>query len=238
MSKTALNHHSNLLGSIREVSQKPPRNFNLPKYLGSIAENYFVTTIVKRQIAKDWARENKSISSTALVQLLNKLFKGKSFDEKSIASYILSYLPDQRKNLELKHIDKWLTHLNGWAEIDTLCQSTFSSDEFLDRWAQWKKLLRGFSKSKNISKRRASLVLLTKPVRELTDKKISKLAFENIDRLKSEEDILITKAVSWLLRELIKNHKSQVGSYIKINKELLPKIALRETKRKLETGKK
>ncbi|MBI2314815.1 DNA alkylation repair protein [Candidatus Daviesbacteria bacterium] len=32
------------------------------------------------------------------------------------------------------------------------------------------------------------------------------LAFENIDKLKAEKDVLITKAISWVLRSLIKNH--------------------------------
>ena len=53
-----------------------------------------------------------------------------------------------------------------------------------------------------------------------------------------EKDILITKAISWLLRSLVKYHKNEVDQVIEQNKETLPKIAIRETKRKIETGRK
>ncbi|MDP2951009.1 MAG: DNA alkylation repair protein, partial [bacterium] len=64
------------------------------------------------------------------------------------------------------------------------------------------------------------------------------LAFENIEKLKPEKDILITKAISWLLRNLIKYHKKEVADYLKKNKNSLPKIAVRETEKKIKTGKK
>ena len=95
-----------------------------------------------------------------------------------------------------------------------------------------------FSMDKNIHKRRASLVLLTFPVRKSQDKRLSDLAFTNIEKLKNENDILITKAISWLLRSLIANHRKEVEIYIDKNINSLPKIAIRETKRKLTTGRK
>ncbi|KKS65087.1 MAG: hypothetical protein UV33_C0013G0017, partial [Candidatus Daviesbacteria bacterium GW2011_GWA1_42_6] len=99
-------------------------------------------------------------------------------------------------------------------------------------------LLNKFVKDPDIHKRRASLVLLTKPVSHSDDPRFSDLAFENLDKLKKEKDILITKAVSWLLRDLIKYHRDRVEDYLKANKAILPKIAVREVTNKLQTGKK
>ena len=79
---------------------------------------------------------------------------------------------------------------------------------------------------------------MTKAVRESADKKLSVLSFKNIDRLKREKDVLITKAVSWLLRSLVRNNKSLVNDYLKENKNSLPKIVVRETENKIKTGKK
>ena len=95
-----------------------------------------------------------------------------------------------------------------------------------------------FSVDKNINKRRASMVLLTKPLRESDDPRLAKLAFEQVEKLKGENEILITKAVSWLLRALVKFHKTEVAKYLEINKESLPKSAYREAKAKVETGRK
>ena len=151
---------------------------------------------------------------------------------------LLIKFSDYRKNIKLSYLDKWLSNRVGWCEIDSLCQSTFTADEILSRWAEWQSLLKKFVVSKNISKRRASLVLLVKACRESDDSRLSDLLFENIEKLKHEKDILITKAVSWGLRELIKNHKEEVAVYLEANIESLPKIAIRETKRKLESGRK
>ena len=134
--------------------------------------------------------------------------------------------------------DFWLDNAEGWAEVDSICQGNFTADEILYKWLDWEKLIRVFSNSKNIHKRRASLVLLTGPVRHSVDMRLSELAFDNIGKLKNESNILITKAVSWLLRDLIKNHKVEVEKYLKQNLNSLSRIAMRETTNKLRSGKK
>jgi 3-methyladenine DNA glycosylase AlkD len=68
------------------------------------------------------------------------------------------------------------------------------------------------------------------------DGRLSALALQVIDTLKHEKEILITKAISWLLRSMIKNHKDLVSEYLKNERESLPKIALRETLVKIKTG--
>jgi 3-methyladenine DNA glycosylase AlkD len=135
-------------------------------------------------------------------------------------------------------LNKWLENLEGWAEIDSICQNKFKAKEILGNWGEWHNFLNSWNISSQISKRRASLVLLTGPVGQVNDKRLSTLAFENIDNTKGEKDILITKAISWLLRSLIKNNKEEVSRYLEENKESLPKIATRETKVKLKHGKK
>ena len=54
--------------------------------------------------------------------------------------------------------------------------------------------------------------------------------------MKSERPILITKAVSWLLRALADRHHAAVTAYIDANEATLPKIAIREARTKLKTG--
>ena len=139
-----------------------------------------------------------------------------------------SRFSELRKQIGPKILDKWLDDRVGWVEVDSLCQSTFGAEEMLEKWSQWEKLIKGLNKSSNINKRRASLVLLTKPVKDPESKKISDLAFFCIDNLKSERDILITKAISWLLRNLIKYNKEKVTQYLEANRNILPKIAIRE----------
>lgn len=231
-------YHQEILKEIKEYTNKTSNNTWVAKYLGTSHIYYSLSNPVKREIAKLWAKNHKDISIREFIDLLNSLYKDESYDEKAIASYLLLYLPLFRKQLNPKLLDNWLDYLSGWAEIDSLCQSNYRAEELLSKWNEWKFLLIKFSKDKNITKRRASLVLLTKVVYQSEDKRLSNLAFEIIDKLKLEKDILITKAISWLVRDLTILHKKEVEDYLKENASSLPKIAIRETKRKLLTGRK
>jgi len=207
-------------------------------YLGSNKPTLGIKSSEMVKMAKEIVDEN-NFNEKNLKELLNSLYeKASTFAEIDMAARILGAVPKLRKNLEPNALDYWLNFTHGWAEIDVLCQNNFTADEVLGNWDKWKKLLINFSHDKNISKRRASMVLLTKSLRQSDDERLSKLAFEQIDRLKSETEILITKAVSWLLRSLVKFHRDEVLSYLEKNKESLPKIAYREAFKKATTGRK
>ncbi len=208
------------------------------KYLGSNKPTKCIKTDVIIGIAKKIVKEN-NFSGEDLTKLLDQLYsKAKTYEEVALAASLLSVSPKLKQEINPEKLDKWLESTCGWAECDALCQSNFTAEVMLPKWNVWKKLLTKFSKDKNIQKRRASLVLLTKAVRTSPDNIFSDLAFNNIDRLKGEKEILITKAVSWMLRSLIKNHKSEVIGYLRKNRDTLPKIAVKEVETKLATGRK
>lgn len=232
-------YHLELLSEIKHLSQASEpdyEGFGL-KYMGTNKPSYHLDTTTTRSIAKTFVKSHH-LEISELILLLNSLYLGVSFDEINIAAKIIEYSPKTRQQIAPASLDLWLGHVHGWAETDVLCQVAFGASDLLCNWSDWSKFLRKLSLDKNVHKRRSSLVLLTKPVRQSSDHRFSQLAFENIDLLKSEKDILITKAVSWLLRSLIKNHKDAVAKYLNENKELLPKIAVREVTNKLQTGKK
>jgi 3-methyladenine DNA glycosylase AlkD len=74
--------------------------------------------------------------------------------------------------------------------------------------------------------------------RDSDDARLVDLAFESIDKFKGDREILVTKVVSWLLRDLIKHHHREVEAYLRENEADLPSVAVRETRRKLLTGRK
>jgi len=221
-----------------ESNKKKEERLWVQKYLGSNKP----TLCIKSKVNKDIARriiKNNNLDEKQLVDLLDSLYsKGTTFEEIDLAGRLLGISTKLTEKINPNKLDYWLNFTHGWAETDLLCQSNFTADEILSNWNVWKKLLLKFSKDKNIHKRRASLVLLTKAVRNSNDKRLSDIAFENVETLKSEKEILITKAISWILRELIKNHKKEVRIYMNKNKDELPKIAVREVTNKLITGKK
>lgn len=209
-----------------------------PQETGSSRPRYGVRIPVMRQIMKTWAAANKDrVSYGHWGAILDALYKAQSVDECIMAGMLLGHFTAYRQRLPLATLDSWLAHLEGWIEVDSTCQSAFSEREMLDRIEEWEPFLKALNSDANIHKRRASLVLLVKPIRG-SNVRIAQLALAQVDGVKHEHDKLITKAVSWVLREGVKSHRQLIADYIAANRDSLPALAVREVTRKLETGRK
>lgn len=235
MTKIAKEIHAQLKKDIASFGASSTKH--TVSYHGTTHRFYGLTSAQKAELVKA-VKKKFDLSLSDFVELVDLLYHGDSYEEKTLAGDFLFYFPHMREEISLSQLDTWLGQLEGWAEVDTTCQSMFTAEELLGNWQEWQVFLRKLNKDQNIHKRRASMVLLIKAIRESDDARLSVQALENIDSLVTEEDILITKATSWLLREMIKKHRSAVVQYMQTHQDVLPKIAVRETKRKLETGRK
>jgi 3-methyladenine DNA glycosylase AlkD len=231
-------HHKDILTAIRANANKATQHTHQDSYLGSSHPRYDISTPVMRMLAKEWMKSHRDLSAAGFMKVLTSLIEGKSANEKWMAGMLMDYAQPEQLAFEPSVFNEWLEHIMGWAEVDVLCSGGYSATEIPRYWKKWEPLLRKFSKSKNIHKRRASLVLLIAPLRKKSSEALAALAIENIEQLKDEKEILITKAISWLLRTMIKHHKDVVADYIEENKATLPSIAVRETLTKLNTGRK
>jgi 3-methyladenine DNA glycosylase AlkD len=227
-----------ILHEIRKVSGNPSRDKFLNNYLGNSHPQYRITSPVIRRIAKEWLREHRDLPPKDFAMLVTDLVEGKTFTEKYMAGILLDYASNDQKKFNPKLFDRWLNHVEGWAEVDGLCTNKYSRTEIVNQWDTWKPLVIKFSKSKNIQKRRASLVLFCAPLGRISHLDISHTALQIVDRLKSEKEILITKAISWVLRSMVKNNREILEDYLRDEASTLPKAALRETMVKLKTGRK
>jgi 3-methyladenine DNA glycosylase AlkD len=234
---TIKTRHQALLSEIIKKSGKPTQHTFLDSYLGNSHPRYPISMPHLRQVAKSWIRANE-LSPKEFLSLLTLLIEAPSSTEKVTAGILLDYANKEQISFDPKVFDRWLNHLQGWAEVDSLCYGHFKIDHVLENWNEWKKVLAKLNTSKNINKRRASLVLLCKPLTRTEDEKMRKLTFQLIDCLKHEKEVLITKAISWILRSMVKLHRKSLENYLIKNKEVLPAIAVRETLTKLRTGKK
>lgn len=232
-------YHEELLAQLKACAAGAgPAWAGLGHYLGTSKACYPLKAAERGAIARAFLAGHPDLSLDEYVGLIGSLCRGESFDEVALAGALLDRLPRLRKQVDPRLLEEWLGGLEGWAEVDSICQAHFSGAEVLARWGEWQPLLARLAASANIHKRRASLVLLTRPVRDSADERLAAQAFANIDRLKGERHILITKAVSWLLRELVKHHRERVARYLQENEASLPSIAVRETRKKMLTGRK
>ncbi|HPW62641.1 MAG TPA: DNA alkylation repair protein [Cyclobacteriaceae bacterium] len=229
--------HKEILGQIQHHSGKPTQHTFLNSYLGNSHPRYPISIPILRKIAKEWMMDHRELATSTFATLLSSLLKGKSSTEKCMVGILLDYATPEQRKFDPKLFNTWLNYLEGWAEVDSLCTGRYSDTEILRQWNIWNPQLIQFSKSKNIHKRRASLVLLCSPLRKSEDTRLAGLALRNTSRLKAEKEILITKAISWVLRNMVKHNRSAVQKYLKEESDL-PAIAVRETRRVLETGRK
>lgn len=224
------------LQSLTTSTDLPTRQW-VQKYLGSNKPTLCVRSVNIKALAKDVLKEISTPQE--FTKTISGLYKNaKSYEEMALSASIFNTGLKFRNEFDISLLDEWLNYTVGWAEVDSLCQSAFDGSTMLKEWSKWQPLLDKFSISQNINKRRASLVLLCKPLRTSNDVQLLTFALKIVDRLKNEKHILITKAVSWVLRCLVKQHPKELINYLLENKDTLPAIAYREALKKLTTGKK
>ena len=228
-----------MLNSFADNSQAFPIAEGQENQSGSSHLHYRISVPDMREMVLTWkALHGKSLTYDDWLSLLDALYHGESLQEHMLGGMLLAQYPKYRRKLPLSQLDIWLGQLEGWKEVDYTCQSVFTAKDMLPRWDEWQPFLRILSQDEHISKRRASLVFLVKPVREVAETTFWKVAEENIERLQHESDKLITKAISWVLRESIKQQRAHVEAYLEKHEAKLPAIAVREVRKKLTTGKK
>lgn len=230
--------HEALLKQLQCASQGPSGGFNPQAYLGTGSRSLHVPVPERRRIAKDWLAAHPDWPVPKVLGLVDELVQGETHEEKTLGLLILERLGRARRPYGPPEVDRWLDGLVGWAEVDSLCQSLFGPEDLLGDWPAWRALIRRLARDGNINRRRAALVLLNRPVSRSDDPRLADLAFETIETLKGEREIIITKAVSWLLRSLIARHRERLSAYLAEAEDGLPKIAVRETHAKLATGRK
>ncbi len=231
---TASSLHKTLVQKIKE--NKRDTNFDIGHYVGTSHTMYNLPTPTLHALAKDFHTQHQDIPAKMCIELADRLFHAPSFEEIVLSGMILGTLPHILTSIPSSSIDTWMGLLTGWAEVDTTC------DE-IDIWVRHDPrrgipLLIKWTTDPILEKRRASLVVLCSSVRHDPDPKWKDLGFTFIGVLTKEKHVMITKAISWLLRAMIKHHKNDVASYIQLHRETLPKIAVREATKKLLTGRK
>lgn len=232
--------HRQLVQGLEELVGHGPLTPDGPDPAGSHTTSgrpfYRIPVPDERRLARQWLSEHSTWSAEQLYRTVQSLLAGPSYEEKTLGCVIVKERREVRQQVSPGHVMSWLDDLRGWAEVDSLCQSVFPAEQLLSDWAAWRSAIVTLSTSDNANKRRASLVLLTGPVRRSSDERLAQLAITTVDTARPDRDPLVTKAVSWLLRDLVANHRLIVAEYLDRHASELAPLVVRETRTKLRTG--
>lgn len=227
-----------LTAHLHALPSSNPEQAFIRRYLGTPRPVLGVRADDLRRLAKEAARQRQEWPDAAWLALLDRLYAGDLFEQRSLAGLLLGVLHPLRRGLELARLRAWLAGLAGWAEVDTTCQSAWTDKEMLARWPEWDAFLDELSWAESLSLRRASLVLLVTPLRRSADPRLTQRALANVQRLQPERDRMITKALSWVLRSMIAEQPETVRAYLADHSGALQATVIREVRKKLETGRK
>jgi 3-methyladenine DNA glycosylase AlkD len=195
---------------------------------------YGVRVLQLRQIAKIWQTEHDQLEYEELIPLIEALWNGESREEQLLAIYMLERFKRLLPNLTWSQIDGWKQKVDNWELCDALGTWVFGPwiQSHLDEKLS---LLSELINKDNIWDRRLALVA-TIPINRNSQGAIPDITLFLIDQVKGERDPMITKAISWVLRELARKHSTHVANYIQLNRNSLASHILREVDNKLRTG--
>ncbi|HXK61722.1 MAG TPA: DNA alkylation repair protein [Acidobacteriota bacterium] len=187
-----------------------------------------------RQIARRWSLEHRDACWEAVLELIESLWQAPSQEERALAILLLQRHSGRIPSLDWELFDRWRKDLDNWGLTDALATIVFGpwiAADYSVRGARLWSLIEDSS----VWSRRLALVA-TVPLNRVPSTAIPETTLALIDRVASEREPMITKAVSWALRELIRVDRASVESYLEENRTRLARLVLREVGNKLRTG--
>jgi 3-methyladenine DNA glycosylase AlkD len=196
---------------------------------------YGLRTPVLREITLSWQRAHQEVAHEDLVLLVEVLWDGESREERMAALELLQHYPHSIPDLTWAHFEDWRRDLDNWELTDVLGLAILGPWVLHDQDARVQHL-QDLIADEDVWSRRLALVSTVGLNRGRKDAGFPALTLELIDQVKEERHPMITKALSWTLRVMGKNHPDQVTAYLEENGDALAPHVVREVTNKLNTG--
>ena len=229
MSTWAEDQHKALLKAARAASDAAYRKGS-PPILKSPRKVLGTRVPEIRKIARAWARDNGDASSVERRKLILLLWTGPSREEQLLALAVLGTLGSRTewRDFALLH-----SGLDSWEPTDVMAKQIA---DFVERDPENRlHHVSDLSAGEHLWTIRLGIVALSQLNRRGLAKEMTP---DVIDGVRHHRDPMITKAVSWALREYAASWPGKARSYLRLRGDELPAIAVRETRNKLDTGKK
>ena len=220
------------LGSLRNELK---RNSNSERaviekrYLKSPFKFFGVSLPATEKIAKEFRKANKDIGCEYVLELSKKLWDSEYHDEKRLGLRILQYYPEYLAYSAMPMLEKMLMQSPTWDLIDDI--SIHLVGTVLEKDKKAYAYLKKWSRSENFWMRRASLISQILLFRQ--DKGNKKLFFEFAEKMLSEKEFFIRKAIGWGLREMAKANPDEAFDFLMKVKNKASGLTLREGSKRL-----
>ncbi len=226
--------HADLLCRIRDLADPQYREGSLMVARTS-QRVHGVCTPELRRLARDWKRRQRDADAQEVLTLADSLWNGESRDERALGLEILSLHPQVVRDLAPDWFDRWRIEIDNWAVGDILATRILGPWAAADPGSRLA-YLESLIGDRHLYSRRLGLVASVPLNRKGPSH--GRWTLRQVDRLIDERDPMITKAVSWALRQMIEHQADAVTEYVESRSGRLAALARREVRNKLTTGRK
>ena len=203
----------------------------------SAQEDFGVYTPDLRGVVRDYKKQLKAEDGDAVYQLGLQLI-GKNVTEcRQVAYELIAGHRAARELLDVTRVEALGKGIDNWACVDNFCSYVAGfawrqgqiEDDVVVKWSQ----------SSDLWWRRVAVVstvaLNTKSRGGTGD---PERTFMICEPLLDDGEVMVQKAISWALRELVPWDRNAVERFLVENRERISARVMREVTKKLETGKK
>ncbi|MBI1810497.1 MAG: DNA alkylation repair protein [Nitrospirae bacterium] len=199
------------------------------RYLKSPFKFFGVSLPLTDKIAKEFRKSNSDASRKYILELAQRMWDSEYHDEKRLGLRMLQFYPECLNLSIMPVLEKMLMQSTGWDLVDDI--SIHLVGAVLEKNKKAFNYLKKWSKSENFWMRRASLISQILLFRQ--DMGDKKLFFEFAERMVSEKEFFIRKAIGWGLREMAKANPDEAFNFLMKIKNKASGLTLREGSKRL-----
>ncbi len=188
-----------------------------------------------REVRREFTHRLKDAAPHVVLELANLLIDVPQTAYRFIAYELIHHHPAAISHLNAWQLEQLGRGIASWGAVD--CFAVYlSGPVWRDRRIP-NSLIHGWARSADRWWRRAALVS-TVPLNSKSQGGAGDTyrTLQVCRLLERDRDPMVTKAMSWALRELAKRDPRAVRDYLAARKDVLPAIVLREVTNKLKTG--
>ena len=201
----------------------PQTQKTFQRFFKEEVKGYGVKVPTVNRIAQKYWKQVSSRDKREIFGLCEELYASHYTEEAFIVSNWIPRLKDQFAREDFLLFADWIeTYISNWATCDSFCNHAMG--DFIEKFPEFTRELKGWTRSDNRWVRRAAAVSLIVPAKrgEFLEDVIG-----IADLLLTDKDDMVQKGYGWLLKEASRKHQSVVFDYVVKNRRMMPRTALR-----------
>lgn len=199
------------------------------RYLKSPFKFFGTSLPYADKTAREFRKENPGAGKKLVIELTKKLWASEYHDEKRLAIRLLQCFPEHLDIGNVAILEKMLMESPTWDLIDDISIHLVGTVLEKDRKAY--AFLKKWSKSENFWMKRASLISQILMFRKGKGDRI--FFYDCAERMASEKEFFIRKAIGWCIREISKSDPEAAFDFLMRIKDKASGLTLREGSKRL-----